>query len=242
MSKKDQAEHLGKVEEALEREYHAKLEKYARREAQKYEAQAKALEGKKGKTDVHNRELAEKNAAEYRKIESTAAKKTGGASTVRPDDAVAKQPYDPHRVRRQLADDYPEGVDSTTVPAKSKPNVRRRGDRHPRSAVVFDQRGLPIYDDVTVFDTRIPAGDVAVRNRATHMRAATKKLDEAIKSGQVRASQFTPGQLAAIRKHSDIIPGYTWHHHQDRGRMQLVPTFGHDKTGHIGGFRLWYER
>ena len=31
------------------------------------------------------------------------------------------------------------------------------------------------------------------------------------------------------------IPDYTWHHHQDTGRMQLVPEWEHSKTGHIGG-------
>ncbi|WP_215902315.1 HNH endonuclease [Acinetobacter seifertii] len=31
------------------------------------------------------------------------------------------------------------------------------------------------------------------------------------------------------------VQGYTWHHHQYQGRMQLVPTWEHSKTGHIGG-------
>ncbi|HEZ4390548.1 TPA: HNH endonuclease, partial [Neisseria meningitidis] len=31
------------------------------------------------------------------------------------------------------------------------------------------------------------------------------------------------------------IPNYTWHHHQDTGRMQLVPEEKHSPTGHIGG-------
>ncbi|WFC64679.1 hypothetical protein EWH21_02740 [Pseudomonas sp. REST10] len=33
-----------------------------------------------------------------------------------------------------------------------------------------------------------------------------------------------------------IVPFFdTWHHHQDSGRMQLVPELIHSKTGHIGG-------
>jgi hypothetical protein len=35
------------------------------------------------------------------------------------------------------------------------------------------------------------------------------------------------------------IDGLTWHHHQDPGRMQLVPEATHQKTGHIGGSSLW---
>jgi hypothetical protein len=33
--------------------------------------------------------------------------------------------------------------------------------------------------------------------------------------------------------------GYTWHHHQDHGRMQLIPREIHEATGHTGGFSLW---
>ena len=35
-------------------------------------------------------------------------------------------------------------------------------------------------------------------------------------------------------KGTSEIPDYTWHH-QDTGRMQLVPEWEHSKTGHIGG-------
>jgi len=30
-------------------------------------------------------------------------------------------------------------------------------------------------------------------------------------------------------------PGYTWHHHQDRTTMQLIPTELHDAFRHSGG-------
>ena len=30
------------------------------------------------------------------------------------------------------------------------------------------------------------------------------------------------------------IPDYTWHHHQDTGRMQLIREDSHHDTGHIG--------
>lgn len=31
----------------------------------------------------------------------------------------------------------------------------------------------------------------------------------------------------------------TWHHHEEAGRMQLVESNVHAKTGHTGGFSLW---
>ena len=33
--------------------------------------------------------------------------------------------------------------------------------------------------------------------------------------------------------------GYTWHHHETMGRMQLVHSRIHAQTGHTGGFSLW---
>ena len=37
-----------------------------------------------------------------------------------------------------------------------------------------------------------------------------------------------------------ILPsGYTWHHNQKEGFMQLVETTIHNATGHTGGMSLW---
>ncbi|RDE94474.1 hypothetical protein DPW03_10915 [Aggregatibacter aphrophilus] len=41
--------------------------------------------------------------------------------------------------------------------------------------------------------------------------------------------------MSAIKAGKEKIPDYTWHHHQDTGRMQLIETRIHTQTGHIGG-------
>ncbi|MDR1402017.1 MAG: HNH endonuclease [Puniceicoccales bacterium] len=33
-----------------------------------------------------------------------------------------------------------------------------------------------------------------------------------------------------------------WHHHQDVGRMQLVPENIHEDVGHVGGFEMWGKK
>ncbi|MFU2090579.1 HNH endonuclease [Avibacterium avium] len=38
------------------------------------------------------------------------------------------------------------------------------------------------------------------------------------------------------------MPGFTWHHHQDTGRMQLIDSDIHKKTGHIGWRGLKNEK
>uniref|UniRef100_UPI00248EB693 HNH endonuclease n=1 Tax=Aggregatibacter kilianii TaxID=2025884 RepID=UPI00248EB693 len=47
--------------------------------------------------------------------------------------------------------------------------------------------------------------------------------------------QFNAEQISAIKAGKEKIPDYTWHHHQDTGRMQLIETRIHTQTGHIGG-------
>ena len=47
------------------------------------------------------------------------------------------------------------------------------------------------------------------------------------------------GDFAAANKAAGLRgtpKGMTWHHHQDRTTLQLVPTDIHARTGHTGGF------
>jgi hypothetical protein len=51
---------------------------------------------------------------------------------------------------------------------------------------------------------------------------------------------FNTQQIESILKFESKIPDYTWHHHEDYGRMQLVPSeiHNHPKLSHVGGFSL----
>ena len=49
---------------------------------------------------------------------------------------------------------------------------------------------------------------------------------------------FTDRQMEQIRSH-ETPEGYTWHHHQEVGRMQLVDSRIHEANRHDGGFVLW---
>ncbi|KIC36656.1 A nuclease of the HNH/endo VII superwith conserved WHH family protein [Ruegeria sp. ANG-R] len=67
------------------------------------------------------------------------------------------------------------------------------------------------------------------------MRMATRDLRSTLGSNPQLRAQFEPDQLQAIQSGKASIPRLTWHHHQDTGRMQLVPRDIHRDTGHIGG-------
>jgi len=155
---------------------------------------------------------------------------------------IGKDP--PYRARDALdALDakHPGDVTPGTVLRRNEKNAKLAGKRHPVTGIVFDERGFSIFDDVAVFETRLPDEATAIVDRDVHMRAATRQLDEAIARVEVSASIFNDQQMAAIRAHEIRIPGLTWHHHQELGRMQLVPTQIHNDTGHKGGFRIWYS-
>lgn len=37
------------------------------------------------------------------------------------------------------------------------------------------------------------------------------------------------------------VEGFSWHHHQEAGRMQLVKRSTHNPLKHVGGFKIWGE-
>ena len=65
-----------------------------------------------------------------------------------------------------------------------------------------------------------------------------KQLKEAIESDVELAKLFDEEQLEQIN--DDYTPdGYTWHHNEEIGKMQLVDSEIHVKTGHTGGRSIW---
>lgn len=152
---------------------------------------------------------------------------------------LSKGFYDSHAIRQTFESQHPGKVSSHTVPSSKAKNVRLAGQRHPTTGIVFDQKGFPIFNDIAKFDTRIPRQYSLVKDPKGHMRAATRNLRENIQSGKISPDQFTKEQLADIKAGKEKINGFTWHHHQDTGRMQLIPEEIHEKVGHVGGMDMW---
>ncbi len=144
-------------------------------------------------------------------------------------------PYHSRTVRTELEQRYgKQNVKSSTVPPSNGKNVKLANQSHPKTGVPFDSKGFPNFEKDVKYDTRINTKEFRSKGSTGQMRLATKDLAEAIQKGQVRKSSFNTEQLRAIEKGESKIPDYTWHHHQDTGRMQLVPEKSHHDTGHIG--------
>lgn len=231
---------LANIDQSLELATYAGMQKHARQEANRYRAILAKNAESTGEAAAHTKKLATENLTAWRHIEDVAGEQARKMQkAARPPDSVAKQPYDPHKWRAELEAGNPGKVKSSTVPNPKRPNVRRRGQGHHKTGIPYDSRGFPIFDDVAMYDTRLARKVWHGTSREVHMRAATRELRDAIRSGRIPASKFDAAQLKAINASKPRIPGYEWHHHQHHGRMQLIPSRYHKLSAHVGGYKLW---
>lgn len=134
------------------------------------------------------------------------------------------------------ADDLADAARVLT-PTRRIRNQHLAGQRHPRTNVPFDNQGFPIFD--SAHDVTLPSSlrGPSVSDTA-QFRNATQQLHEAIQQNPALRQNFTQAQLDAIAEGAERIPGYTWHHHQDGVRLQLVDAETHRLTGHSGGRQM----
>ncbi len=65
-----------------------------------------------------------------------------------------------------------------------------------------------------------------------------EQLGQAIERDPSLRGSFNEIQVQQISE-AETPDGFTWHHHQELGRMQLVDTSTHLRTGHTGGKEIW---
>lgn len=75
-------------------------------------------------------------------------------------------------------------------------------------------------------------------SNSTQFAHANKALKSKINSSSSTRNKFTSNQIKDIQN-GKTPRGYTWHHHEKRGRMELVNSWEHAKTGHTGGKSIW---
>lgn len=72
----------------------------------------------------------------------------------------------------------------------------------------------------------------------TQFRHCIWQFAEAIRATPPLGKQFSSSQLAQLFQ-GKTPDGFTWHHHQVPGRIQLVNRRAHKATGHTGGRTIW---
>ena len=126
-------------------------------------------------------------------------------------------------------------------------NESLEGDRHPITGVPFERKTVEDSDGNEVtgvfpefdsdFDAQLPE-DLYEASDKEQFAECNKQLKEAVEKDPELAKRFTPEQLEQI-KNGDTPDGHTWHHNEEKGKMQLVDSDIHAKTGHTGGKTIW---
>jgi hypothetical protein len=123
------------------------------------------------------------------------------------------------------------------------------GSTHPETKIPYNEKTVeganaekiegvfPDFSEHTVFDTQLP-DDLHLETDKKQSDYCNDKLTEAYDSGDLDTDKFSESQIEQI-KNGDKPDGYTWHHNEEKGKMELVPTNIHSKTGHTGGKSIW---
>ena len=126
-------------------------------------------------------------------------------------------------------------------------NQALEGDVHPITGVPFEQKTVVDADGNLVtgvfpkfessFDAQLPR-DMLKASDKEQFTECNRQLQEHITKNPDSAKAFSSEQLDQIRN-GDTPDGYTWHHNEELGKMQLVKSDVHALTGHTGGRSIW---
>ena len=129
-----------------------------------------------------------------------------------------------------------------------------------RFELTYDPDGFPVFPfEVLDLDTNSPirvlVADLSftadeIATSTGDFRMANEALERLIAANGPSVRELPEEVREWYRSASDAQlnrspPDYTWHHHQETGRMQLVVTAFHETDGgalHTGGSSLWGDR
>jgi len=132
-------------------------------------------------------------------------------------------------------------------------NERYKGVENPDTGIRYVEKTIIVNGvEMTVvvpefpcvFDVEIPP-EIWEKGDAAIFKYCTEKLKEYLDANPEAKANFTFEQLDIIEKicsgeiRNPRIPGFTWHHSEIPGKMQLVDFKTHFDTRHTGGDFLW---
>ncbi|MED1443237.1 HNH endonuclease [Aeribacillus composti] len=126
-------------------------------------------------------------------------------------------------------------------------NDHLEGTVHPETGVPFEVKVIELPDGTiiegvfpqfdSVFDVQLPE-NMYLDTDYQQFSYANEQLKEAIQQNPELAKQFNDLQLEQI-KAGETPDGFTWHHSEEVGKLQLVDERIHALTGHTGGRTIW---
>ena len=126
-------------------------------------------------------------------------------------------------------------------------NSELAGRVHPETGVPFVKETVQLSDGTlregvfpefeATFETMLPE-ELLKATDYQQSQCCNEQLRDAVERDPSIKEKFTETQLQQIGD-GGTPDGYTWHHHQETGRMQLVESGVHLRTGHTGGKEIW---
>lgn len=110
--------------------------------------------------------------------------------------------------------------------------------RNSRTGIYFDKDGFPKFK--VIEEVKLER-KYWKKDRDVHFYRASKILYQEIQRSSRKAKKFSRRDIS-IFKNGDVPSKYTWHHHQDKGVLQLVDSDIHSKVRHDGGFSIWGKK
>lgn len=107
--------------------------------------------------------------------------------------------------------------------------------RNTRACVSFDKDGFPKFKPIAEITLERKYWK---KDRDVHFYRANKILFKKIEKSSRLEKKFTKREISEF-KQGNTPNKYTWHHHQDKGVLQLVDYNIHSKVRHNGGFSIW---
>lgn len=89
----------------------------------------------------------------------------------------------------------------------------------------------------SIIDVQLP-DEMYQATDSEQARSANQKLKEKVQNDPEFAKQFSEDQLEQI-ENGETPDGYTWHHNEEPGKMQLIRTEDHQNNRHTGGKAIW---
>lgn len=94
---------------------------------------------------------------------------------------------------------------------------------------------FPVFD--SKFEAHLPDELLKATDKA-QFAECNKQLSKAIENDPKLKEKFSAEQIEQI-KNGDTPDGYTWHHNEEKGKMELVDSKIHNDTRHTGGKSIW---
>jgi hypothetical protein len=165
--------------------------------------------------------------------------------------ATGPEKFEAQEIRDKVGDVPPEAEKYSALPQQIRCiNERYEGEVHPDTDVPYKRDTVKLPNGKTVegvFPEFSPTYETTLDknengdykgDRPAQEKECNQKFQEAVKNDPELRDKFTQEQQEQIAN-GETPDGYTWHHHQKPGKMQLVDSETHEKTRHTGGYSIW---